>query len=213
VVDLPHDEIHHQVKIIMKIPFGDKKYDFVPWRPTLERVFDGPFAFDTETTPIDDERPWLTPSYVLGAAFNGDRGVFVPRQHLGAFFAAHRGMGLILLNAAFDLDVIATALQDDAIYDRVDANQVDDTQLMHRLLTLGEVGHTSQGKNESTLEHCAATYLGVELPKDITERVGDPVRLSYGKWLTRPLSDCPVSRLKLPFDTETPRHRFSVPSG
>jgi len=27
------------------------------------------------------------------------------------------------------------------------------------------------------------------------------------------LSDCPVSRLKLPFDTETPRHRFSVPSG
>jgi DNA polymerase III epsilon subunit-like protein len=173
----------------MKITFQDREYEFVPWRPTSGRVFDRAFAFDCETTLIDDERPWLTPAYVLGAAFDGKHGVFVPRNRLSEFFAAHSDTTVVFHNAAFDLDVIATAAPNADLYDRVDANRVYDTQLMHRLLTLGELGHTAQGKGESTLEHCAAAYLGVELPKDTVDAAGKSVRLSYGKWLSRPLAE------------------------
>ncbi len=173
----------------MKTLFKNREYESFPWKPQMGRVFDSAFTFDTETTLIDNERSWLTPAYVLGAAFNGTCGVFIPRNRLVEFFAVHTNNTVVFHNAAFDLDVIATAEPVLNIYDRVDSKRVIDTQLMHRLLTLGEAGHTSQGKGESTLEHCAATYLGVELPKDTMDSRGGPVRLSYGKWLGRPLNE------------------------
>ncbi|VTU00920.1 dna-directed dna polymerase : Marine sediment metagenome DNA, contig: S01H1_L07108 (Fragment) OS=marine sediment metagenome GN=S01H1_16914 PE=4 SV=1: DNA_pol_A_exo1: DNA_pol_A [Gemmataceae bacterium] len=173
----------------MHIRFNGRDREFVPWRPAAGPVFGGPFAFDCETTLIDDNRPWLAPAYVIGAACDGERGVFVTRPYLAAFFAAHPANTVVFHNAAFDLDVIATAAPETRLYDRVDANRVYDTQLMHRLLTLGELGHTSQGKGESTLERCAAVYLGTDLPKDVVDSAGDPVRLCYGKWLNRPPGD------------------------
>lgn len=173
----------------MHIRFNGRDREFVPWRPAAGPVFSGAFAFDCETTLIDDNRPWLAPAYVIGAACDGERGVFVTRSTLAAFFAAHPNNIVVFHNAAFDLDVIATAAPETRLYDRVDANRVYDTQLMHRLLTLGELGHTSQGKGESTLERCTALYLGTELPKEVVDSAGDPVRLSYGKWLTRPPGD------------------------
>ncbi len=169
--------------------FNNRDYTFVPWRPALGRVFGGSFTFDCETTLIDQDQPWLTPAYVLGAAFDGERGVFVPRDRLAAFLAAHAGNTVVFHNAPFDLDVIATAAPATNVYDRVDRNEVYDTQLMHRLLTLGEDGHIAAKKGESTLEHCAAVYLGVDLPKDVKDADGDPIRLSYGKWLNRPPGD------------------------
>ncbi len=173
----------------MKVSSEDREYDFVPWLPAMGRVFQRPFAFDCETTLIDDERPGLTPAYVLGAAFDGKRGVFVPRTLVSEFFMAHPDSTVVFHNAAFDLDVINTVAPATNLYERVDANRVFDTQLMHRLLTLGEDGHTSQGKGESTLDHCAAAYLSVDLPKDTTDSQGNLVRLSYGKWLNRPLRE------------------------
>jgi len=173
----------------MKIQFKDQEAEFVPWRPAMGQIFDQAFTFDCETTLIDPERPWITPAYVIGAAFDGQQGVYVPRERLSEFFAVHADSTVVFHNAAFDLDVIATATAATSLYDRVDANRIYDTQIMHRLLMLGEVGHTPQGKGESTLERCAEAYLDVELPKDTTDSSGLPVRLSYSKWLRRPLRE------------------------
>ena len=60
----------------MDIDFNNQNHDFRPWQPELGRVYQSGFAFDTETTLIDDARPYLTPAYVIGAVFDGQRGFF-----------------------------------------------------------------------------------------------------------------------------------------
>ena len=167
----------------MKINFGGTNYGFRPWRPADGACLRGAIGLDTETTRIDEARPWLSPTYVLGAAFDGEAGFFVTREHLKVFLAAHPTNPLVFHNAPFDLDVIHTAVPAARIYDRVETNPVWDTQLLHRLLTLGEHGHTSQGQGESTLERCAESYLSIELDKEAMDSKGNLVRLSYGKWL------------------------------
>src|SRR3954467_14209046 len=83
---------------------------FLPWRPADGKVFDSFRAFDTETTEIDKERPYLTPSYVLGAACDGERGVFIARENVLPFFQAPQTVPLICHNAAFDLRVTQAVL-------------------------------------------------------------------------------------------------------
>jgi hypothetical protein len=159
---------------------------FVPWRPELGRVFLGTYALDCETTLIDDDSRWLTPAYVLGAACDGQRGYFIQRQHVAAFLEAHVGVPVIFHNAPFDLAVLKLVAPQVDPYEAVDRNQVWDIQLLHRLLVLAEEGHTAGGTGESTLGTCLRRYLGVELPKELTDSHGDQVRLSYAKWLNRP---------------------------
>jgi hypothetical protein len=169
----------------MEITFGDGGYTFQPWRPEMGRVFDGIFAIDTETTRIDDSRPGRTPTYVLGAAFDGQNGVFLTREHLSAFLQIHRDVPIVFHNAAFDLAVIHALAPEIDIYSRVDQDHIWDTQLLHRLYVLGTEGHTAAGKGQSTLDACVRQYLGLELPKDVADSRGRSVRLSYGQWLGR----------------------------
>ena len=170
----------------MNIIINNQTFDFQPWRPEHGQVFAQGFAFDSETTLIDEVCPWLTPAYVLGAACDGQRGVFVQRDHVAAFFAAHRDVPIVMHNAPFDLAVLDLVAPDVGIYDRVDRDLVWDTRLLHRLYMLGSEGHTAHGKRQSTLDHCATAYLGITLPKDVKDSRGNPVRLSYGQWLGRP---------------------------
>lgn len=170
----------------MKIVTGSAAADFCGWRPAHGRVFNSCFAFDTETTLIDEERDWLVPAYVLGAVFDGGRGFFLRREHVAEFFEVHRDVPVIMHRASFDLGVLHSVAPRLNIYDWVERNQVWDTQLLHRLLTLATAGHTARGKGQSTLEFCAREYLGVELPKSLKDSEGDDVRLSYAKWLNRP---------------------------
>src|SRR5262249_28647575 len=83
---------------------------FRVWTPAEGRVFTGLFAYDTETTRIDEERPDLIPSLVVASACDGHQGVFVARQDLRAFFDAHSGLGFIGHNLAFDLKVSQAVL-------------------------------------------------------------------------------------------------------
>ncbi|MBN9121887.1 MAG: hypothetical protein J0I06_22560 [Planctomycetes bacterium] len=142
-------------------------------------------GFDCETTRIDDERPWLTPTFVLGAAFDGERGYFVSREHLAAFLRAHWDLPLVLHNAAFDLDVLAKQCLSVDVYAAVEEDRIWDTFLLHKLYTLATRGDPAVGKDEATLERCAEEYLGVALPKDICDSKGREVRTSYGSWLGR----------------------------
>ena len=173
----------------MQVMFAQHVYSFRPWKPALGRVFNELFAFDCETTRIDEDRPWVTPAYVIGAGFDGRNGYFVRRSDVAAFFAAHEAVQVAFHHAAFDLAVLNTVDKQLDIYSRVDQNLVWDTQILHRLYMLGTAGHTAGGKGESTLEHCAGHYLNVQLPKDVTDSEGEVVRLSYGKWLTRPVTE------------------------
>ena len=155
----------------------------------MGRVFDREFAFDCETALIDESHPWITPPYVLGAAFDGDQRFLVQRNHAGRFFDCHRSCQVVMHHASFDLAVIAMLAPAVDIYSWVDRDLVWDTELLHRLLMLGTEGHTASGKGQSTLAKCTRLYLGVELPKDDVKDVqGRQVRTSYGQWLGRPSS-------------------------
>ena len=61
-------------------------------------------------------------------------------------------------HAVFDLAVLDLLAPGLDIYRRVDADQVWDTQILHRLYTLAAEGHTSSGKGQSTLDHCVGRY-------------------------------------------------------
>jgi DNA polymerase I-like protein with 3'-5' exonuclease and polymerase domains len=173
----------------MDITLGDVSVPFRPWQSADGQVFEDAVALDTETTLIDDQRPWLTPSYVIGAACNGRHGYFVTRECLSEFLIAHRGVPFLFHNAPFDLAVIHQVAPGLDIYRRVELGAIWDTQLLHRLYKLGTEGHTAQGKGESTLETCAAEYLSVELPKDRLDSHGKLVRFSFDQYLNRPPSE------------------------
>ncbi len=173
-------------EITMRITLGQLQAEFEAWRPQHGRVFQGIFAFDSETTRIEEGRDWLTPAYVLGAVYDGHRGFFLRREHVAAFFQLHSDLPVVLHNAPFDLAVLHLVAPDVDIYSLVDRHQVWDTQLLHRLLTLGTAGHTARGQGQSTLESCVSKYLGVELSKEVKDSEGQDVRLSYSKWLNQP---------------------------
>src|SRR5262245_15688929 len=166
---------------------------FAPWRPADGCVFDL-FAYDTETTDIDDNRPAVVPSYVLGAACDGRRGVFISRDNLLPFFKAHRDASVIMHNAAFDLKVIAPLLAPALdVYGLVDNNAVWDTMILKRLLSLATDGHTARGG--ASLADCAAAHLGVTLDKDVVDAQGKSVRTGFGQFLGRPPAEIPVGHL------------------
>ena len=173
----------------MDIAFADKDFAFIPWTPSLGAVFSVPYAFDSETTLIDDTNLHTTPDYVLGAAFDGEKGYFILPQYLGAFLAAHPQQAIVMHHAPFDLRVINKLVPALDVYGRVEANLVWDTRLLHRLYALAAEGHTARGTDQSTLEHCAEVYLGLCLPKDTVDSQGHVVRKSYGQWFNCPPSE------------------------
>src|SRR4051794_31103388 len=120
----------------MEVSVKKSSYEFHAWKPALGRVFSRAFAFDCETTRIDEERSWVTPAYVLGAAFDGNKGYFVRREDVAAFFEAHKNTQVVFHNGAFDLAVIHALAPEVDIYQWVDDDLVWDTQLLHRLYAL-----------------------------------------------------------------------------
>src|SRR5262249_49404666 len=120
----------------MEITLGNYSVPFAPWRPADGRVFEM-YAFDTETTLIDDERPYLTRPSAPGAACAASRVVFVPRDNVVPFFEAHRGVPFICHNAAFDLRVTDVLLKPTLdLYEAVEHGRVWDTEILKRLHSL-----------------------------------------------------------------------------
>jgi hypothetical protein len=177
----------------LRVDLGPHACPFRPWRPEDGRAF-GLFAFDAETTEIDDDRPDLVPAYVLGAATDGRTGLFVPRDRLAAFFRAHEGAEVIFHNASYDLKVIDRILRPGQnVYRAVEEGRVWDTMILHRLHTLGMEGHTARGC--SGLADCVRAHLQLELTKDLRDRAGDAVRTGFGRYLGRPPSEVPEQHL------------------
>src|SRR5262249_16920584 len=152
--------------IIMLINIANFSVTFQPWKPSHGRVFTTTFALDTETTLITG--PEL-PDFILGAASDGQQGYFLTPDVVAAFLAAHHGIKIIFHHSPLDLAVLDKLFKSRGdfldVYDLVDKQLVWDTMILHKLHGLAMIGHTHQGKDRSTLEQCAALYLGLELPK------------------------------------------------
>jgi DNA polymerase family A/3'-5' exonuclease len=174
----------------MQINLGSLSCRFLPWKPANGRIFDR-FSFDTETTPIDDAHPDQTPKYVIGAACDGERGVFIPRRHAQPFFEAHRGVPFVCHNATFDLRVTDVLLKPAGLdlYGAVERGEVWDTLILKRLLSLATTGNTARG--QASLAVCCQEYLGVDLRKHQTDAAGNEVRTNFGQYLDKPPSAIP----------------------
>ena len=177
----------------MDTTLGTFRCPFDFWHPSDGRLFDR-FAFDTETTDIDEERPYLTPCYILGAASDGRRGVFVSRDDLPPFFKAHQSAAIIYHNAAFDLKVINAVLRPTLdVYQDVENGLVWDTMILKRLHSLATAGHTARGT--AGLAACALEHLGVSLQKAQTDSEGKTVRMGFSQFLGKPPTVIPAQYL------------------
>jgi hypothetical protein len=177
------------------VALGPHACPFELWQPDQGRIFDGLYAYDTETTQIEEDRPQLVPALVLASACDGRRGVFVARPDLATFFAVHDGLGFIGHNLAFDLKVTQKVLGTSRdLYGLVDRNRLWDTQVLSRLLSLATAGHPARG--ESALDDCVLAHLGLELPKDVKDAEGRDVRTGFGRYLGRPLDEVPEAYLR-----------------
>ena len=180
------------------LTLGSGRYQFRLWEPTLGRVITGPFALDTETTLIDENRPAHIPILVLGMAFDGRQGWFILAEEMPAFLASHPANSLIFHNAAFDLAVIQATYDrlglDSDINARVEAGKVADTMILARLLSLGTVGHSA--RSQCSLDYCAGHYLNLPLPKDLQTPGGESVRLTFSRYLGKPLEAYPAQYLQ-----------------
>ncbi len=183
-------------RVSRTVAIGARRVEFVEWQPGDE-PFAPAFAFDTETTLIRKNRPDLVPDYVLGVACAGDRGAFVSRESLPAFWEAHAKCEWVMHNAPFDLAVTQKLLNaTGAVYDAVEDGRVWDTLLLAKLLKLATAGTAKGEGGEFSLAGLAAEYLGVELPKQVAGADGGDVRTGFGKYLHKPVVAIPPDALK-----------------
>ena len=85
----------------LQTTIGPYTCSFEPWAPSMGKIFEV-FAYDTETTDIDENHPENTPDFVIGTACDGERGVFLTRDTVLPFFKAHDDVAFVCHNAAFD---------------------------------------------------------------------------------------------------------------
>ncbi len=151
--------------------------------------------YDTETTDILEDRPDLTPDFVIGTACDGRRGVYVTRDIVLPFFQAHADVPFICHNAAFDLAVTQQLLGDrHDLYALVESGKVWDTLILKRLFSLATQGHTAQG--EAALDACARDHLGLDLDKTVQDAAGHAIRRSFAQYLFAPLTTIPADYLR-----------------
>jgi hypothetical protein len=180
----------------LPVTLGTTTVPFTEWLPGDNPLAGAIIAADTETTLINNAHPWLVPTLVLMQAYDGERGVFIAPEHIPAFMDAHTTCYFVFHNAPFDLRVINKTHSRQRVpydvYALVDDRRVIDTRILYQLLMLGTEGHAAIGKNQSTLAKCVAECLGIELPKDSRDDVGDggdDIRTGFGKYLHRPIWD------------------------
>jgi hypothetical protein len=176
------------------ITVGPYRCPFETWTPETGCIFEM-YAYDTETTDILENRPDLTPDFVIGTACDGQRGVYLTRETVLPFFQAHAGVPFICHNAAYDLAVTQHLLGDrHDLYALVEAGKVWDTMILKRLLSLATEGHTSQG--EASLAACAKAHLNIDLDKAVQDAAGQAIRRSFGQYLFAPLTTIPADYLR-----------------
>ena len=176
-------------KATLTCTLGARSCPFDAWRVEAGQVFAAAYALDCETTLLDPARHWEAPAFVLGAACDGARGFFLPRDRVLPFLRAHRDVPVAFHNAPFDLRVLHRLAAEQGagldVYDLVERDLAWDTLLLHRLLLLATEGRSAPGRGQSTLERCAELYLGCQLHKDARDAGGNDVRTSFGRYLGR----------------------------
>ncbi len=163
----------------MNIPFNDKEYAALVWRPTFGRIGDS-FAYDTETTVSDE--PAVVPDYVIGSVFDGTQVYFVRRQDLTAFWQMHGNCIVYMHTAAFDTKVTTQACNFD-FHHMIEAGLIRDVSIYYRLLGCATRGDVP---NKYNLALMVSELLRVELEKD------DAIRKDFGRFYTDGVVDYPT---------------------
>ena len=157
------------------------------WQPEVGRVFDGPYSLDTETAPIDKNRPWIVPALVIAGVFDGQTACLLTSETVAEFLRHHADLLVVMHNTPFDLAVLHQAIgKQFDVYDLIDRGLVRDTQILHRLLCLATTGTADMAG--SSLAACALYYCGLQLDKTSEDDEGDQVRTDFGQYFHCPES-------------------------
>ena len=179
---------------VVAVTLGSSCCQFTQWRPSHGRIFQA-YAYDVESTMIVESRPDLVPQLVLATAFDGQRGVFIHRDDLLAFFEVHDGVPFVGHNIAYDLAVSQQLFRDRYdIYAAVEKHEVWCTMILHRLWALATIGNSA--RDECSLRHCVDQHLGIKLEKHAKDAAGQQVRVSFAKYLGAPLASIPPAYLR-----------------
>ncbi len=185
-VNLGQSEAHLSGRVVTRVAIRARQVDFRRWMPEMGRVFDKAFAFRGKGTPVDRARPWMPTAIAIAAACDGRRGYLISRGDLAEFLAAHEQQTLIVHDAAGELDALDVAVPGLDIYRAVDADGVEDVQILHRLLALATEGHTDPESDRSGLAALVRGRLKADLPGSRLDPAGQPVGRSYARWLNKP---------------------------
>ncbi len=163
----------------MKINFKDLRIDAFVWHPSMGRVGEC-FAFDTETTALDDPR--VIQDYVIGSVFDGQNVFFIRRQDLVAFWDIHHDCRVFMHTASFDLEVTAKASGFD-FHPMVEAGRIVDVSILFRLLVTAKTGDVA---HRYSLDYMTKAFLDVELDKNAD------IRMGFGRFLENGIVDYPA---------------------
>lgn len=142
-------------------------------------------ACDTETTFTPFH---ITPELCTVQVYGGGNvAYYVPINKLPLLFNLHYDTVFVFHNAPFDLDVLATKMGRDFLYDLVDRGKVRDTYILHKLYHLGTIGYVPF---KASLAHLSETYINVVLEKS------DDVRLTFEQYKGKPIKDIPIEHLE-----------------
>ena len=154
----------------MEITHSNRIYNVMAWHPTTGNL-GSTVAFDTET---ELSQPGLVPRYVLGQAYaGGDTVYLIQKEHLGAFFDAHKGSALVMHNAPFDVEVVHKACGAD-FAPFIETDRLWDTGLLYQLLMLATDGDIPRRWG---LAAAAKELLGIEISKD------EALRTHFGDYI------------------------------
>lgn len=185
--------------LALPVTLGTAAVTFTEWLPGDAPLAGTIIAADTETTKIDREHAWMTPTLVLMQAYDGERGVFIAPENVPAFMATHSTCYFAFHNAAFDLRVLQRTHERSEVpydvYTLVDNRQVIDTRILYQLIVLGNDGHAATGRKQSTLATCVTKCLGIELPKDDLDEDGDDIRTGFNKYVQLPIREIATDAL------------------
>lgn len=181
----------------LEVAFGGERITFAEWTP-WDRLEGDVIAVDTETTIVNLKDPAeAPPRLVLGIGTDGNRGFFIRPEEMVRFLESHPEATFVFHHAPFDAEVIAgqegKPLVLSTIGGLVDSDRIVDTLEMERLIQLAR---TSVPPKRVSLDQCSTRYLRAGVEKDHVDRDGDPIRMSFEKYLGKSPSEMPRAFLE-----------------
>jgi len=167
------------------------KVNYRWWEPG-QRCSGDAVAIDTETEALDsiNDPSGPVPRMVVATATDGQAGFYLSPETIGPFLREHPDALFVFHNIGFDGPVIDACLarEGQSFWPLVDADRCADTMEMERLVSLAKWGNS---RVFPSLDSLTTKYCNVQVPKDVVDADGLPVRTSFGQFIGKPVEDIP----------------------